>query len=142
MPAVLLLCVIAPLVKDPSGSLDDSSNFRGIAISSLFLKVWDLVIIMQHADDLGSDELQFGFKKCSSWSVVETIKDQKSLLACWNVRKLLIWNNNDIGLISLILILYIFTVIHIHSCQRWTINVCKWIFLEILYQNAINSVKM
>ena len=38
MPAILLLCAIVPLVKDPSGSLDDSSNYRGIAISSLFLK--------------------------------------------------------------------------------------------------------
>ena len=73
MPAILLLCAIVPLVKDPSGSLDDSSNYRGIAISSLFLKVWD---------DLGSDELQFGFKKNSScslctWSVLETINYYK-----------------------------------------------------------------
>ena len=82
VPAVLLLCAIVPLVKDPSGSLDDSSNYRGIAISSLFLKVWDWLIIMLHGDDLGSDELQFGFKKSSScslctWSVVETINYYK-----------------------------------------------------------------
>ena len=69
MPAIMLLCAIVPLVKDPSGSLDDSSNYRGIAISSLFLKVWDWLIIMLHGDDLGSDELQFGFKQNSSCSL-------------------------------------------------------------------------
>ena len=82
MPSILLLCAIVPLVKDSSGSLDDSSNYRGIAISSLFLKVWDWLIIMLHGDDLGSDELQFGFKKNSScslctWSVLETINYYK-----------------------------------------------------------------
>ena len=82
MPAIMLFCAIVPLVKDPSGSLDDSSNYRGIAISSLFLKVWDWLIIMLHGDDLGSDELQFGFKKNSScsmctWSVLETINYYK-----------------------------------------------------------------
>ena len=82
VPAVLLLCAIVPLVKDTSGSLDDSSNYRGIAISSLFLKVWDWIIILLYSDDLSSDELQFGFKKNSScslctWTVVETVNYYK-----------------------------------------------------------------
>ena len=82
MPSILLFCAIIPLVKDPSGSLDSSSNYRGIAISSLFLKIWDWIVIMLHGDALSSDELQFGFKKSSStslctWSVVETINYYK-----------------------------------------------------------------
>ena len=82
MPALLLFCAIIPLVKDPSGSLDSSANYRGIAISSLFLKIWDWIVIMLYGEALSSDELQFGFKKSSStslctWSVVETINYYK-----------------------------------------------------------------
>ena len=82
MPAILLFCAIIPLVKDPSGSLDSSSNYRGIAISSLLLKIWDWIVIILHGSSLSSDELQFGFKKASStslctWSVVETVNYYK-----------------------------------------------------------------
>ena len=82
MPSILLFCAIIPLVKDPSGALDSSSNYRGIAISSLFLKIWDWIVILLHGEALSSDELQFGFKKSSStslctWSVVETINYYK-----------------------------------------------------------------
>ena len=82
IPSLLLLCAIIPLVKDPSGSLDKSSNYRGIAISSLFLKLWDWIVILLHGESLGSDELQFGFKKSSStsmctWSVMEVINYYK-----------------------------------------------------------------
>ena len=82
MPALLLFCAIIPLVKDPSGSLDSSANYRGIAISSLMLKIWDWIVIFLHGDSLSSDELQFGFKKASSttlctWSVIETVNYYK-----------------------------------------------------------------
>ena len=82
MPALLLFCAIIPLVKDPSGSLDSSANYRGIAISSLFLKIWDWIVIMLYGEALSSDELQFGFQKFSStslctWSVVEMINYYK-----------------------------------------------------------------
>ena len=69
MPSILLFCAIIPLVKDPSGSLDSSSNYQGIAISSLFLEIWDWIVIILHGSSLSSDELQFGFKKASSTSL-------------------------------------------------------------------------
>ena len=82
MPDIMLYCAIIPIVKDPSGSLESSSNYRGIAISSLFLKIWDWIIIMLYGDALSSDELQFGFQRHSSttlctWSVIETINYYK-----------------------------------------------------------------
>ena len=82
MPNIMLYCAIIPIVKDPSGSLESSSNYRGIAISSLFLKIWDWVIIMLYGEALSSDELQFGFQRQSSttlciWSVIETMNYYK-----------------------------------------------------------------
>ena len=82
MPDIILYCAIIPIVKDPSGSLESSSNYRGIAISSLFLKIWDWVILLLYGDALSSDELQFGFQRQSSttlctWSVIETINYYK-----------------------------------------------------------------
>ena len=55
---------------------------REIAISSLFLKIWDWIVILLYGEALSSDELQFGFKKSSStslctWSVIETISYYK-----------------------------------------------------------------
>ena len=82
MPDIILYCAIIPIVKDPSGSLESSSNYRGIAISSLFLKIWDWVILLLYGDALSSDELQFGFQRQSSttlctWSVIKTINYYK-----------------------------------------------------------------
>ena len=35
----LLVCALSPIVKDPNGDISSSKNYRGIAISSLILKV-------------------------------------------------------------------------------------------------------
>jgi hypothetical protein len=37
----LILCALSPIVKDPNGDISSSKNYRGIAISSLILKVFD-----------------------------------------------------------------------------------------------------
>ena len=39
----LLLCSLVPLVKDPQGDKTSPSNFRAIAISSLFMKILDWI---------------------------------------------------------------------------------------------------
>ena len=58
--------------KDPS----KVDSYRGIAGSSLLLKLFDNVILLLWGDRLGSDSLQFGFKagtsttQCS-WMVTE-----------------------------------------------------------------------
>ena len=74
----LLICAIIPLIKDKNGKDDDSSNYRGIALSSLFLKIFDWVILLLFDEELMTDQNQFGFETGSStamcsWTVVEVV---------------------------------------------------------------------
>ena len=74
----LLVCALSPIVKDPNGDISSSKNYRGIAISSLILKIFDNCILLLFGHLLSNDVLQFGFQKgCSTvqctWAVQETI---------------------------------------------------------------------
>ena len=57
---------IIPIVKDKTESMNDSNNYRGIALSSILSKLLDKVIIQSHKVHLGSSDLQFGYKEKSS----------------------------------------------------------------------------
>ena len=75
---ILLLSTLVPIIKDKLGDICSSKNYRSIAISSLFLKVFDWVIILLYGDCLQLHDLQFAYQpNCSSnmctWLVVETI---------------------------------------------------------------------
>ena len=74
----LLVCALCPIVKDPNGEIASSKNYRGIALSSLILKVLDNCILLLYGNLLSNDVLQFGFQKGLStiqctWAVQETI---------------------------------------------------------------------
>ena len=74
----LLVCALSPIVKDPNGDVSASKNYRGIAISSLILKVFDNCLLLLFGNLLSNDALQFGFQQgCSTvqctWAVQETI---------------------------------------------------------------------
>ena len=76
----LLVCALSPIVKDPNGDISSSKNYRGIAISSLVLKVFDNCLLLLFGKLLSNDVLQFGFQKgCSTvqctWAVQETISN-------------------------------------------------------------------
>ena len=78
MPNVLLLNAIIPLIKDKNGKLDDSNNYRGIALSSLMLKIFDWILLLLFDSNLKTDQNQFGFESGSStsmcsWTVVEVV---------------------------------------------------------------------
>ena len=65
-------------MKNPNGDISSSKNYRGIAISSLILKVFDNCLLLLFGNLLSNDVLQFGFQKgCSTiqctWAVQETI---------------------------------------------------------------------
>ena len=75
---ILLLATLVPIIKDKLGNICSSKNYRSIAISSLFLKIVDWIIILLYGDCLKLDDLQFAYQpKCSTnmctWLVVETI---------------------------------------------------------------------
>ena len=78
IPDNLLTCAIILLVKSSQKSNQDSGNYRGIALSSLFLKIFDWVVLILFHNELICDENQFGFQAESStvmctWSVIEVI---------------------------------------------------------------------
>ena len=61
-PSNLLSATIIPIPKDKRKSLNNSTNYRGIALSSVISKVLDLVILNTNRHVLDTCELQFGFK--------------------------------------------------------------------------------
>ena len=78
MSEALLYNAIIPLIKDKNGKLDDSNNYRGIALSSLFLKIFDWLLLIIFDANLKCDQNQFGFESGSStsmcsWTVVEVV---------------------------------------------------------------------
>ena len=75
---VFLICALCPIVKDSNGDISSSKNYRGIAISSLILKIFDNCLLLLFGALLSNDVLQFGFQKKLStvqctWAVQETI---------------------------------------------------------------------
>ena len=72
----LLSCAFLPLFKGGLKNPNLSDSYRAIAGSSQILKLLDNVVLLVWGDLLGSDSLQFGFKKGTSttqcsWLVME-----------------------------------------------------------------------
>ena len=55
-------CAIIPIPKGKQANVTDSGNYRGIALCSIFTKIFDLIMLSRFCDHLHSSELQFGFK--------------------------------------------------------------------------------
>lgn len=75
---LFLNCSLMPIVKNQNSSKVKSDNYRLIAISSLFLKILDYIILTLFSETFQSINLQFGFQKnCSqtmcTWTLLETI---------------------------------------------------------------------
>jgi len=58
--------IIIPLIKNSDGDKTSCGNYRGITISAVLSKVFELVLMRDMWTYLQSDKLQFGFKKSSS----------------------------------------------------------------------------
>ena len=72
----LLACAFLPLFKGGLKDPSKTSSYRAIAGASLLLKLFDYVILNIWGDLLGSDSLQFGYKRKTSttqcsWLVME-----------------------------------------------------------------------
>ena len=69
---------IQPLVKNKRKSLNESSNYRAIALSSPLSKIFDWVILNKNVNQFETSELQYGFKPKSSttqctFALMETV---------------------------------------------------------------------
>ena len=60
--------IIIPLLKNSDGNRFTSDNYRGITLSPVMSKLFEMVLLLQFKDQLSSDPLQFGFKSKSSCS--------------------------------------------------------------------------
>ena len=75
--------LIIPIPKDKRKSLSDSSNYRGIALSSIFCKLFEYILIFLCENVCKNNDLQFGFKKgfstaLCSFTISETIQYYKN----------------------------------------------------------------
>ena len=61
-PDCFHLSTIVPIPKGRNVNMADSSNFRGIALSPIFCKIFDNIVLKLYNDKLMSSELQFCFK--------------------------------------------------------------------------------
>ena len=66
-------CSIVPIPKARNANLTDSENYRGIALSSVFGRIFDLIVLHRYGDDLIPCDLQFGFKKNRSTAMCSMI---------------------------------------------------------------------
>ena len=66
VPTSFLKGTISPIVKDNQGDMSDTSNYRGITLSSLPSKLFEFAIQLKTAHLLNTDDLQFGFKRKTS----------------------------------------------------------------------------
>ena len=66
LPTALIETTIVPIVKNKSGNLSDSNNYRPIALATIVSKILESVILIKCGEYLTSGDNQFGFKSCHS----------------------------------------------------------------------------
>lgn len=76
VPDDFLFSTAVPVPKGRNVNLTDSSNYRGIALSSIFGKLFDLVVLSRYSEYLESCELQVGFKPKRSTAMCSMILNE------------------------------------------------------------------
>ena len=62
VPSGLLLSTVTPIPKNKNKSLCNSNNYRGIALSNILGKLFDIILLKNNEELFNTSELQFGFK--------------------------------------------------------------------------------
>ena len=55
--------IIIPLVKDTTGNRGSADNYRGITLSPVISKLFELCLLLRLKDSMKTSELQFGLRK-------------------------------------------------------------------------------
>ena len=61
-PSDMLISTVIPIPKGRNVNVTDSANYRGISLSSIFGKVFDLVLLSRYVNHLCISDYQFGFR--------------------------------------------------------------------------------
>ena len=76
LPTVLIKTTIVPVVKNKSGNLSDSNNYRPIALATIVSKILESVLLIKWGEYLTSCDNQFGFKSSHSTDLcIYTLKE-------------------------------------------------------------------
>lgn len=62
LPDALLKVVIVPLIKDKTGDICSISNYRPIALSTMFSKILEVIVLNRSSEYLGTGDNQFAYK--------------------------------------------------------------------------------
>ena len=66
VPSAFALCTVIPIPKNKRKSLNDSDNYRAIALSSILGKLLDKIILYKGQTVFQSSDYQFGYKQSHS----------------------------------------------------------------------------
>lgn len=73
VPKDFLRSTAIPIPKEKNINITDSNNYRGISLSSIFGKLFDLIVLTRYSDCLETCDLQFGFKSKRSTSMCSMV---------------------------------------------------------------------
>ena len=62
-PSKFMETVLIPIVKDKKESVTDSDNYRPIALTTVFSKIFEIIVLNKYGHLLSTQSNQFGFKK-------------------------------------------------------------------------------
>ena len=80
LPTALIETTIVPIVKNKSGNLSDSNNYRPIALATIVSKILESVLLIKCGEYLTSCDNQFGFKSSHSTDLcIYTLKEYLSI---------------------------------------------------------------
>ena len=63
IPTILLLSTLMPIIKDKLGSINVSSNYRSVCLTSIIIKILDWIYIEIYGTELGFHNLQFAYQQ-------------------------------------------------------------------------------
>ena len=76
LPPAMIETTIVPIVKNKSGNLSDSSNYRPIAIATIVFKMFESVLLFKCPEYVSTSHNQFGFKSSHSTDLcIYTLKE-------------------------------------------------------------------
>ena len=80
LPTSLLTVVLVPIIKNKAGNVNAIDNYRPVALSNIFCKVLEIVILGRIKNYLSTSSNQFGFKKKHGTDLcIYTLKEIVSL---------------------------------------------------------------
>ena len=87
LPSTLIKTTIVPIVKNKSGNLSDSNNYRPIAIATITSKLLESVLLLKCSDYLTTCDNQFGFKASHGTDMcIYTLKEFIDYYKCRGTR--------------------------------------------------------